>query len=155
MTTRNITKQQIVSIFEMLYGDNIVVKEMTDELAIEQVTTVGRYVKPDGSAGGWFYADIVFAAAAGGALTMLPPDIINTAVKEKSLSGNLLDNLNEVLNICTSLFQSFCPTHLAYEKLGAPRDYADFPGKTKGISSSFEIQFPRYGKGRFSTIVCG
>lgn len=154
MATRAITKQQIVTVFEMLYGENIIIKELPGGIPADQVSTVGRYVRPDGSAGGWFCTDLVFAAAAGGALTMLPPDIINSAVREKNLSANILENLNEVLNICTSLFQAVCPTHVSYEKMGKPQDYSDFPKSLTGNTSAFEIQIPRYGKGKFLTVVC-
>lgn len=145
-----ITQRHLLQVFEILFGDNIVLKQVPEHISPSKAMTVGRYAREDGTAGGWFIADVMFATAAGGALTMVPPDVVREAAKTGTLSGSLLENLNEVLNICASLFQSESTAHLAFERLGAPASFADLPKDGTGKSSSFEIQFPRYGKARFS-----
>ncbi|MEN9578108.1 MAG: hypothetical protein RJA70_1117 [Pseudomonadota bacterium] len=51
-------------------------------------------------------SDFSLAAAAGGALAMLPATAIESAIREKTLSDELLANYREVLNVAGTLFNT-------------------------------------------------
>lgn len=145
-----IKQNAIVEIFEVLFGENSKIKQIPAALDDKTGFVAGKYIDQEGKVKGWLVGDLAFAAGASAALTMIPPDTVKEAIAVKQLSGNLLDNLGEVMNICASLFQGVIDQHIRFEKLqNVAGDKEIFADATMG-STNFEIQLPRYGAGRIT-----
>jgi hypothetical protein len=130
----------------------------------------GLDVKPGGSfdqtatGGAWFGvfvtdggvpvalcgADANLAASFGGALSMLPVGAARDAAKSRELSGVMLENLREIMNICTRLVMDATSPHLRLEQLysvkALPSPAAALLGAPQG-RREFQVQLPKYGGG--------
>jgi hypothetical protein len=130
----------------------------------------GLDVKPGGSfnqtpgGGAWFGvfvgdggtpvalcgADVNLAASFGAALSMLPPAAAKDAAKSRELSGVMMDNLREIMNICTRLVMNDTSPHLRLEQIcsakSLPAPAAALLGAPKG-RTEFQVQLAKYGGG--------
>jgi hypothetical protein len=113
----------------------------------------GVYVGADGNPGALCCCDMAFAASSGAALSMLPPNAVKEALKDKELTPMMLSNLHEVMNICTRLMLRDGSPHLklrevcAAAKLAPPA--AAIAAAPKG-RIDFEIAIAKYGSGVLS-----
>ncbi len=113
------------------------------------------YVADDGKPVALCGSDILFAANASAALSMLPPPAARDMISAKRLSDEMLANFGEIMNICARLLITDTSAHLklsaVHEARSLPADAAALLGAPAG-SVEFEITFPRYGGGRLSVI---
>lgn len=95
-------------------------------------------------------ADVNLAASLGAALSMLPPAAAKDAVKAKELTSVMMDNLREIMNICTRLVMSDTSPHLKLEQIypakSLPAPSAAVLGKPAG-RIEFQVQLAKYGGG--------
>ncbi|HMO14315.1 MAG TPA: hypothetical protein PKD64_05405 [Pirellulaceae bacterium] len=147
MSVKAVASDKMLEIFEILFGDNINIKPVTNHVSADQSLMAARYVIDDDSVCGWILADPMFAAAAGGALTLIPPDVVKEAHQKQTLEGMLLENFGEIMNICSSVIQSKVERHVRLDRAEKPGDFSDIADVDQSSRSSFEVQFPRYGKG--------
>lgn len=99
--------------------------------------------------------DSGFAAAAGSALSMLPPLAAKDAARTGELTEVMQGNLNEIMNICSRLVMSDSSPHLRLEKVYPA---AGVPAAAKALLAAptaradFEVGLPKYGPGLVSVV---
>jgi hypothetical protein len=130
----------------------------------------GLDVKPGGSfdqspaGGAWFGvfiadsgepvalcgADANLAANMGSAFSLLPAGAAKDAAKTRDLTPVMIDNVREVMNICTRLVMDATSMHLRLDQIypvkSLPAAAAALLGAPKG-RREFQLQLPKYGSG--------
>jgi hypothetical protein len=113
------------------------------------------YVADDGSPAALGACNIGFAANAGAALSMLPPNAAKEAVKAKLLTPAMNDNLREVMNICSRLMMRDGSAHLrleqVFESKSLPPAAAAIVSAATG-RADFEVTLGKYGAGVLSLL---
>lgn len=151
---------------------------LPDQKKVEQILGLlfdGLEVKPGGAfdqtpaGGSWFGvfisdngdtvalcgADANLAASMGAALSMLPPAIAKEAAKSKTLTDVMVDNMREIMNICTRLVMEGGAAHLKLDKCFDTKSLPPPAAKMLGSSAGrreFQLQLPKYGGGVLSLI---
>jgi hypothetical protein len=99
--------------------------------------------------------DLAFAAQSGAALSMLPPISAKEAMKQRELSPVMLENLYEVMNICTRLVlrDDSPPVKLrtVTQMSALPAEQAASIGAAKR-RADFEIGSEKYGSGLLAVL---
>lgn len=62
------------------------------------------------------------AANCGAAFTLLPPGVARETVAGRKLTGLVLENFAEILNICAQLLNERATTHVALHEVNTDRD---------------------------------
>lgn len=96
-----------------------------------------------------------FVAYSGAALTMLPSNVAEEMLRDRSFSEVVLENFHEIMNICSRLLVSDHSPHLRLDKTLLP-DAARGPIEqitSAAKAASFEISIPSYGKGNIAFLV--
>lgn len=95
-------------------------------------------------------ADANLAATWGAAFSMLPVAAAKDAAKARELTGVMIENLREIMNICTRLVMDATSLHLKLDQLypakSLPAAAAALLGAAQG-RREFQIQLPKYGGG--------
>ena len=94
--------------------------------------------------------DLSLSASFGAALSMLPPAAVKEAVKSRELSGFMIDNLREIMNVSTRLLMSDMSTHLKLQQIYPAKELpAPIAELLRGTAAhaEFTLQVPRYGGG--------
>ncbi len=112
------------------------------------------YVDADDIPGAVALCDPAFAAFSSAALSMIPKGAAEDAVKSGDLPKNLLDNLYEVMNICTRLVIDESTPHLRLVKL-CPVNETDTTEiiKDAATEAGFNVEIPGYGTGSLTFLV--
>ena len=116
---------------------------------------VAVFISDDGEPVAACACDVGFAAAAGSALSMLPPPVAKDAARSGELTDVMQGNLNEIMNICSRLVMSDTSPHLRLERV--------YPGATlpagavallaaPAARADFEIGLSKYGPGLVSVV---
>lgn len=136
-------------IFSVLFGGNTEVKECPFPESCRTPAAVGHYVDADGVPRCLILCDYEFANSAGAGLSLVLPAIVQQAVRKKLVDENLVDNLKEVLNICTNLFPCAEEHELRLDRVEiAPQGTVpphEFP-------QAYEVQIPRYPVGKICLV---
>ncbi|MEM1145068.1 MAG: hypothetical protein AAGI88_20980 [Pseudomonadota bacterium] len=102
-------------------------------------------------------ADYPFAAYSGAALTMIPPGGAQDAVEEGDLGNSILENVNEVFNICSRLLMNDSSPHLRLGPIYTSMDEVpeDQAAVVKGPNGRADIAatIPNYGSGNISFMI--
>ena len=110
----------------------------------------GVFVADSGSPVALCGADANLAPALGAALSMLPATVVKDAAKSKQLTPVMVDNLREIMNICTRLVMDASSPHLRLEQVyptkSLPAPAAALLTANKG-RREFQVQVPKYGGG--------
>ncbi len=118
---------------------------------------IGVYESEDGVVGGVCVCSTAFAAFAGAALAMIPPAVAQTAATSGQIPANIQENVGEVLNILSSLFNKEGSPRLSLKKVINAGD--DIP---EGVSilitepagrEDITIDIPGYGAGTMTLLV--
>jgi hypothetical protein len=95
-------------------------------------------------------ADANLAATWGAAFSMLPVAAAKEAAKTRELTGVMIENVREIMNICTRLVMDASSLHLkldqVYPAKSLPAPAAALLGAARG-RREFQIQLPKYGGG--------
>jgi hypothetical protein len=95
-------------------------------------------------------ADANLAATWGAAFSMLPVAAAKEAAKARELTGVMIENVREIMNICTRLVMDAGSLHLkldqVYPAKSLPAPAAALLGAARG-RREFQIQLPKYGGG--------
>jgi hypothetical protein len=95
-------------------------------------------------------ADANLAANMGAAFSLLPVGVAKDAAKTRDLTPVMIDNVREIMNICTRLVMDATSPHLKLEQIypvkSLPAAGAALLGAPKG-RREFQLQFPKYGGG--------
>jgi hypothetical protein len=94
--------------------------------------------------------DANLAATLGCAFSMLPAGVAKEVAKTRELTGVMIDNMREIMNICTRLVMDASSPHLKLEQIypcnSLPAPAAAVLGAPKG-RCEFQVQLPKYGGG--------
>jgi hypothetical protein len=95
-------------------------------------------------------ADANLAASFGGALSMLPVAAAKDAAKSRQLTDVMIENVREIMNICTRLVMDATSPHLKLDQLyptkSLPAAALALLGAPQG-RREFQVQLPKYGGG--------
>jgi hypothetical protein len=142
----------------MLFGDDTLIKSgKALDIKAGNGNFIAIYVNDTGSPVAASMCDVAFAAFAGSSLSMIPAGGARDAVKSRDLSEDMLNNLNEVMNIISSLFMDKNTPHLRLDTIYG--DAGELPENALAIANTpagrvdYEVDIPRYGKGMLSLLV--
>lgn len=151
-------QEDVRDLLHDLLGRSVVVDKTTPlELDEDRPGLVAVYVTDTDDVAALIVTDVRFACAAGGALSMVPPPVVEESIRKGVVAENLLENAYEVLNICSRFFNSPSTPHL---KLRALHPYpGDLSPHEKALLSfpefrrDFAVLVEGYGDGRCSVLV--
>lgn len=146
--------ESVYEMLNLLLGD-----DMTVEYRKMPVPTdkgyAAIYVNKENEPKAICVCDIAFAAFSGGAMTMMPPNSCKDAVDDEELSEMLVQNLYEVMNICTRLVIDDETPHLRLTELKPAAEVQDIIETllAEDNRGDYIIDIPKYGKGLMTFIV--
>jgi hypothetical protein len=95
-------------------------------------------------------ADVNLAASFGAAFSMLPVNAAKEAAKSRELTSVMIENVREIMNICTRLVMDSTSPHLRLDQIypvkSLPAPAAALLG-TATRRREFQLQMPKYGGG--------
>ncbi len=110
----------------------------------------GVYVADDGAPVALCSADVNLAASFGAAFSMLPVAAAKEAAKARELTTVMIENIREIMNICTRLVMDDTSVHLKLEQVypinSLPAAAAALLAAAKQ-RCEFQLQLPKYGGG--------
>ena len=95
-------------------------------------------------------ADANLAASFGGALSMLPVAAAKDAAKARQLTEVMVENVREIMNICTRLVMDATSPHLKLDQLYPAKSLPAPALALLGAPQArreFQVQLPKYGGG--------
>jgi len=95
-------------------------------------------------------ADVNLAANFGAAFSMLPVNAAKEAAKARELTSVMLDNVREIMNICTRLVMDNTSPHLKLEQIYSVKNLPAAAAALLGAATrrrEFQLQLPKYGGG--------
>lgn len=144
-------EQDVKSMLEMIFGDGLTVNTLQADATMSYIAV---YVDGEDKPGATISCDAAFAAGAGAALSMLPPDVAKEAALADELPQTMRDNLHEVMNICTRLIIGESTPHLRLQALCCRGETdAEYAIRDASSSSSFTVEIPQYGGGTIAFLV--
>ncbi len=149
------TAAQVKDLLGMLFDGTAVKPASKLDVSAASTSYVGVYISDGGDPVALCACNLDFAAGAGAALSILPPNAVKDAIKSKSLPGPMQDNLRELMNICTRLVIKDGSPHLrlqeVYSAKSLPAPAAAIAGVATG-RADFEVALGRYGGGVLSVM---
>lgn len=116
---------------------------------------VGVFISDSGDPVALCAADIGLTASFGAAFSMLPPAAVKEAVKTRDLTPVMIENVREIMNICTRLMMDGGSIHLrldqVYQVKSLPAAAAVLLGAPAG-RREFQLMLPKYGGGVLSLL---
>jgi hypothetical protein len=117
---------------------------------------IGVFVADSGEPVALCGADANLAATWGAAFSLLPVGAAKDAAKSRELTQVMIDNMREIMNICTRLVMDASSPHLKldqiYQSKSLPAPAAVLLGAPKS-RREFQVQLPKYGGGVLSFLV--
>jgi hypothetical protein len=101
-------------------------------------------------------ADANLAATWGCAFSLLPVAMAKDAAKSRELTQVMIDNMREVMNICTRLVMDASSPHLKLDQIYQTKTLPAPATALLGASKSrreFQVQLPKYGGGVLTFLV--
>ena len=110
----------------------------------------GVFVTDSGHPAALCGADANLAATFGAAFSMLPVGVAKDAAKTRELTAVMIDNMREIMNICSRLVMDAASPHLkldqVYPAKSLPAPAAALLGAPSG-RREYQVQLPKYGGG--------
>jgi hypothetical protein len=110
----------------------------------------GVFVADSGSPVALCGVDANLAATFGAAFSMLPVAVAKDAAKSRELTSVMVDNMREIMNICSRLVMDATSPHLKLDQIypakSLPAPAAALLGAPSG-RREFQVQLPKYGGG--------
>jgi hypothetical protein len=124
------------------------------DISAASATFVAVYISDEGAPRALCACDLSFAASGGAVLSMLSPAAAADAIEAKELTAQMIDNLREVMNICTRLVLKDGSPHLRLQEVFPAKQ---LPPPAAAITASktrvdFEVGLGKYGGGAFAVI---
>ncbi len=146
---------QVKDLLGMLFDGTTVKPASKLDVSAASTSYVGVYISDGGEPVALCACNLDFAAGAGAALSILPPNAVKDAIKAKSLPAPMQDNLRELMNICTRLVIKDGSPHLRLQEIhpakSLPASAAAIAGTATG-RADFEVSLGRYGGGVLSVM---
>jgi hypothetical protein len=129
----------VARVLRDLFGKGVTQKKAPASFAMSPKAFAATYLDDRDALVGICLCDVPLAATIGSALALVPPDAANAAVKAGKLSGEMLDNFREVLNI---LHRQFGALHVRFKDLVQPGDKvpANISAGTAKPSSRLDLE---------------
>ena len=142
---------EVKQMLGMLYDDGLTVQSAA-ALPTESgsKSLVALYIDDDDQPVTACACDYSFTAFAGAALTKIPKGGAEDAASSGDFSEMMLNNLNEVMNICSRLLMSNSSPHLRLDKT-IPISEAEAAISGSGADTTsvgFSVNIPSYGNGQ-------
>jgi hypothetical protein len=110
----------------------------------------GVFVTDSGNPAALCGADANLAATFGAAFSMLPVGVAKDAAKTRELTAVMIDNMREIMNICSRLVMDAASPHLKLDQIhpakSLPAPAAALLGAPSG-RREYQVQMPKYGGG--------
>lgn len=121
--------------------------------------TVATYVDDQLQVAGVVCCDLPLSARAGAAIGLIPRSLANAAIADGRLTETLAENLYEVLNIASSMFNIDGAAHVRLHTMhpaGAPMPpHVQAHALTLGRREDVALGIGGYGAGRMSIVMTG
>ncbi len=130
------------------------VVKVTETETVASDGLIAGYQSDDGAYLVTLVSDVNFAAACGGAIGMISPEVVEEIAKEGEVTATVRDNFKEVANILAALLCGDTWAHVRFTDLHLSQE--DAPEEMRRVTSnptrtvSFDVAFERYGVGRAS-----
>lgn len=113
------------------------------------------YVDTEGEPKALGVCDLPFAAYSAGAMTMMPKDPVDEALRSEDLPEMMFSNLHEVFNICTRLLIDDQTKHIKLQEVSKTTEAELSLSSAPTVSgrADFKIDIPRYGSGTITFVV--
>ncbi len=116
---------------------------------------LATYKSADGKSAVVCVCDLPLASAAGAALTLIPTAVAEESVRAGKLSEILSENVHEIFNVCTTLFNQPNRPHLVLDDVAVHSvtlsSALAVPMAKPRERSDFEVSISGYGSGKFSS----
>ena len=156
MNKTQISKEQLTSILDGLFGCETIANQIDDPQPIADPHVVATYNDLEGQFRFAISCDLPLANSLGAALTMIPPGGVEDAVAEGQVPANIAENLREVLSICSAVFaeNEHCRIVLDEIKLPGQEMETDYLEKLESSECLLQINYelPRYPQGKISLL---
>ena len=143
--------EAVADLLAMIFGEDIDVSEASaGDISDHHIAT---FLNPEDQLVAISACDIDFVAYSGAALSMIPKGVASDMIKEGQVNDMVKANFYEVMNICSKLMLSDNSPHLRLVDVLEPGDPSKAAiGALEGASARvfFDVDVPRYGKGRLS-----
>jgi hypothetical protein len=117
---------------------------------------VSILVNEENKPGAVIFADVAFACSAGGALSMIPQNIVEEGIKSGDIPANMLDSFREVMNVAQSWFEKPDAPKLKLESVRSAIGNCSRALLTMLLKSKnrldLSVEFTGYPKGRI--VIC-
>jgi hypothetical protein len=128
------------------------------QIVDSDTAALADYEAANGSLGVVCLADVRLANALGAALTMIAPTVVDDAVARREIDDPTIDNLREVVNIMTTLFNSTFTPHLKFRTIHR-LPTGDLPSETADLlrgpraRRDYRVTVEEYGTGTLSVLI--
>jgi hypothetical protein len=110
----------------------------------------GVFVADSGTPVALCGADANLAATFGAAFSLLPVGVAKEAAKARELTQVMIDNMREIMNICSRLVMDATSPHLKLDQIYPAKTLPATATALLGAPSGrreFQVQLPKYGGG--------
>lgn len=142
------THDSTTEMLGMIFGEDT---EVFDGTPVDPASSyIATFVDDQGTLVAFGACDVPFSAYAGSALSLIPKAGAQDAVNAGAPTGPMVENLYEVMNICTRLLMDEKTSHLKMDKLLPP---GEGPAEelariaASGQAAHMKVDVPRYGMG--------
>lgn len=148
--------RELKDLLHSLFEGELTLKNVKTHLPLDGHTTVAIYRDGTGIPRHAMIGDLAFANYAGAALSRITPGMAATAIKEKQIPENIRANLDEVMNVCVTLFARGSNSRLVLDKVYYPGELPDDTLRaqltaTKDRTTS-QVTIDRYGTGTVTLV---
>jgi hypothetical protein len=116
---------------------------------------VGVFKRDDGVVAALVVLDVPLAANAAAALVLIPPGVAGESARSGKLSENLLENVKELLNVCSRLFVGAAHIRMKATHTIPPAAPAEIAGLLSKPNNRLDIEMsiPGYAGGRMAVLI--
>ena len=154
----SVSGAELAGLLETLLGRPVRAKQVEAQAPLGR-GEVAVFAGDDGVAGALLHFDRHASAGIAGALTSVPPEVIDEVTRVGTLPQALLDSLREVANVLTSVVRGVCGGLLII------RDVRSYPGSvpplvvaalvSPPLAAAFEVTIAGYPGGRVTVVGLG
>ena len=158
MTTSGLpTPESFADLAGMLVGKRVRAKKVP-ALAPTAIKANATYVDGSGAVAFVALADLALVASLGAALAMIPPTMVQEAIRSGKPGDMLVENAYEILNVAASLFNDADGScHVKVTKLEFSALPADLATKvrTSKVRLDLDVEIPGYPNGKVAFVAVG
>ncbi|MBN2715937.1 MAG: hypothetical protein JXX14_08775, partial [Deltaproteobacteria bacterium] len=151
-------EEDVAELFSGLVAAEVAVHNNSDKpLKEKRFAVIGEYQNDEGNPVLLMVADVALVNYLGSALVMLPRDEAESAIKNNTISDEILESFQEICNISSSLINDAGNSHVRFAKMyvskaEAPPDNVNAIISNHSRKMDFSITVPGYGTGRLCLI---